>query len=161
MREAGASEKGDQQAESQQINAQASIGEQSDVSSQEQENAAGVGSSSPTTGSGSGSLSGDQRGSNSDDMDGLSSGNDSGERDSEGRMARGGTSCGHQSTRSSRSHSSSNGKDSGVMLETTESHKRYEENGCISFSCFFSVLLTRSSTSELNVLMLLSVFVQL
>lgn len=55
-------------------------------------------------------------------MDGLSSGNDSGERESEGGMERENRSHGRQSTHSS--HSSSNGKDSGMMLETTESNKR-------------------------------------
>ncbi|XP_035264982.1 period circadian protein homolog 1b isoform X2 [Anguilla anguilla] len=59
----------------------------------------------------------DRRAPNSDDTDGLSSGNDSGERESEGGGRR-------QSTRSS-SHSSSshNGKDSAMILETTESNK--------------------------------------
>uniref|UniRef100_G3Q6L3 PAS domain-containing protein n=1 Tax=Gasterosteus aculeatus aculeatus TaxID=481459 RepID=G3Q6L3_GASAC len=57
-----------------------------------------------------------ERGANSDDMDGLSSGNDSGERESEGGMDRDGGSHGRQSVRSS--HSSSNGKDSGMMLES-------------------------------------------
>uniref|UniRef100_A0A3Q3ABB5 Period circadian clock 1b n=1 Tax=Kryptolebias marmoratus TaxID=37003 RepID=A0A3Q3ABB5_KRYMA len=123
VREAGANEKKDQQPESQQVNAQKPSCDQSDVTRHEQGNSAGGGSSSPAAGSGSGSLSGDQRGTNSDDTDGLSSGNDSGERDSEGGMKRGSASCGHQSTRSSHSHSSSNGKDSGVMLETTESNK--------------------------------------
>ncbi|XP_037532318.1 period circadian protein homolog 1b isoform X2 [Nematolebias whitei] len=118
-----AHESKDQQPESQQIKAQKSSCNRSDVACREQGRAADGGLPSPTEGSGSGSLSGDQRGTNSDDMDGLSSGNDSGERDSDGRMARGGTSCRHQSTRSSHSHSSSNGKDSGVMLETTESNK--------------------------------------
>lgn len=78
------------------------------------------GDSSPSGGSQSGSSSGDQRGPNSDDMDGVSSGNDSGERESEGGMER--ETHGRESTRSS--HSSSNGKDSGMMLETTESNKR-------------------------------------
>lgn len=92
------------------------------VTSQEQGSGAG-GGSSPSGGSGSGSSSGGRRGPNSDDMDGLSSGNDSGERESEGGMERGNGSRGRpQSTRSS--HSSSNGKDSGMMLETTESNKR-------------------------------------
>lgn len=89
------------------------------VTSQEQGSGA-EGSSSPSGGSGSGSSFRGRRGPNSDDMDGLSSGNDSGERDSE---ERGNGSRGRpQSTRSS--HSSSNGKDSGMMLETTESNKR-------------------------------------
>lgn len=78
------------------------------------------GGSSPSGGSGTGSLSGGRRGPNSDDMDGVSSGNDSGERESEGGMER--EPHGRESTRSS--HSSSNGKDSGMMLETTESNKR-------------------------------------
>lgn len=64
----------------------------------------------------SGDDGGGQRGPSSDEMEGMSSGNDSGERESHPR------SCGHQSSRSS--HSSSNGKDSGMMLETTESNKR-------------------------------------
>lgn len=84
-----------------------------DVTSQQQEGGSG-GGSSPSRGSGSGCSSGGRRGHNSDDMDGVSSGNDSGERESEAH--------GRESTRSS--HSSSNGKDSGMMLETTESNKR-------------------------------------
>lgn len=113
----------DQEAESEGLNSpKTSVGQPSaDGSSQEQGGAASSGSS-PSGGSGSGGSSGDQRGPNSDDMDGLSSGNDSGERESEGGMERGGGSRGRQSTRSS--HSSSNGKDSGMMLETTESNKR-------------------------------------
>ncbi|KAM8880907.1 period circadian protein homolog 1b [Synchiropus picturatus] len=82
------------------------------ANAQEQGNEA-ESTSSPNEGSGSGRIPTDQRGPNSDDMDGLSSGNDSGERES--------ISGGHQSTRSS--HSSSNGKDSGMMLETADSHK--------------------------------------
>lgn len=74
----------------------------------------------PGEGSGPGDPSGHQRGSNMDDMDGVSSGNDSGERESEGGMER--ETHGRESTRSSRS--SCNGKDSGLMLETTESNKR-------------------------------------
>uniref|UniRef100_A0A8C2CBS2 Period circadian clock 1b n=1 Tax=Cyprinus carpio TaxID=7962 RepID=A0A8C2CBS2_CYPCA len=62
---------------------------------------------------------GDTRGINSDDTDGLSSGNDSGERESEG----GNGSRGRQSNRSYQSSSSQNGKDSGMCLETTESNK--------------------------------------
>lgn len=65
---------------------------------------------------------GDTRGINSDDTDGLSSGNDSGERESEG----GNGSRGRQSNRSYQSSSSQNGKDSGMCLETTESNKRWE-----------------------------------
>uniref|UniRef100_A0A4W4GQW5 PAS domain-containing protein n=1 Tax=Electrophorus electricus TaxID=8005 RepID=A0A4W4GQW5_ELEEL len=63
------------------------------------------------------------RGPNSDDMDALSSGNDSGERESEGGMERETSSRGRQSMRSYQSSSSQNGKDSGMMLETTESNK--------------------------------------
>uniref|UniRef100_A0A673IL36 Period circadian protein homolog 1-like n=1 Tax=Sinocyclocheilus rhinocerous TaxID=307959 RepID=A0A673IL36_9TELE len=66
---------------------------------------------------------GDNRGTNSDDTDGLSSGNDSGERESEGGMERGNGSRGRQSNRSYQSSSSQNGKDSGMCLETTESNK--------------------------------------
>ncbi|XP_052457295.1 period circadian protein homolog 1 isoform X1 [Carassius gibelio] len=62
---------------------------------------------------------GDTRGTNSDDTDGLSSGNDSGERESEG----GNGSRGRKSNRSYQSSSSQNGKDSGMCLETTESNK--------------------------------------
>ncbi|XP_038150791.1 period circadian protein homolog 1b [Cyprinodon tularosa] len=94
---------------------------------------------------GASSLSGDQRESHSDDMDGVSSGNDSGERESEGRAGRDGL-CGHQSTPSSHSHSSSNGKDSGMMLETTDSTKSSNfqslspPNGSLAYS-----LLSHSS----------------
>ena len=113
----------DQEAESQGLNSPKTSGGQpsADVITQEQGSGAG-GGSSPSGGSGSGGLSGDQRGPNSDDMDGLSSGNDSGERESEGGMERENGSRGRQSIHSS--HSSSNGKDSGMMLETTESNKR-------------------------------------
>ncbi|KAM6949590.1 LOW QUALITY PROTEIN: period circadian protein homolog 1b [Aplochiton taeniatus] len=69
--------------------------------------------SSPSGESGSGASSGDPREPNSDDTDGLSSGNDSAERENESQ--------GRHSPRSS--HNSSNGKDSGMMLETTESNK--------------------------------------
>ncbi|XP_059391446.1 period circadian protein homolog 1-like isoform X3 [Carassius carassius] len=62
---------------------------------------------------------GDNGGTNSDDTDGLSSGNDSGERESE----RGNGSRCRQSNRSYQSFSSQNGKDSGMCLETTESNK--------------------------------------
>ncbi|XP_060730635.1 period circadian protein homolog 1b isoform X2 [Tachysurus vachellii] len=68
-------------------------------------------------------LSSDNRGQNSDDMDALSSGNDSGERESEGGLDRENGSRGRQSMRSYQSSSSHNGKDSGMMLETTESNK--------------------------------------
>uniref|UniRef100_A0A8C6UEY9 Period circadian clock 1b n=1 Tax=Neogobius melanostomus TaxID=47308 RepID=A0A8C6UEY9_9GOBI len=86
-----------------------------------QRNGSEGGSSSPSGGSGSGGSSGDRMCPHSDDMDGLSSGNDSGERESEGGMERKSGSRGRQSTHSS--HSSSNSKDSGMMLETTESNK--------------------------------------
>ncbi|XP_048041574.1 period circadian protein homolog 1b isoform X1 [Megalobrama amblycephala] len=66
---------------------------------------------------------GDNRGTNSDDTDGLSSGNDSGERESEGGMERGSGSRGRLSNRSYQSSSSQNGKDSAMCLETTESNK--------------------------------------
>ncbi|MEQ2178221.1 hypothetical protein GOODEAATRI_011728 [Goodea atripinnis] len=120
-RAAGACNK-DQEAESLEVNEQkTSCGRSlSNVTSQEQGCASRRGS---------GSLSGDQRGQHSDDMDGVSSGNDSGERESEGRRVRdGGASCGHQSAPSSHSHSSSNGKDSGMMLETTDSNKSSEHD---------------------------------
>ncbi|XP_036453585.1 period circadian protein homolog 1b [Colossoma macropomum] len=77
--------------------------------------------SSPGADSGPAGSSGDNRGPNSDDMDALSSGNDSGERESEGGLERENGSRGRQSMRSYQS--SSNGKDSGMMLETTESNK--------------------------------------
>nr|QGW67270.1 period 1 [Rhamdia quelen] len=89
-------------------------------------------SSNPTnsrTGSSSGGesgpagLSSDNQEPNSDDMDALSSGNDSGERESEGGMERENGSRGRQSMRSYQSSSSHNGKDSGMILETTESNK--------------------------------------
>ncbi len=113
----------DQEAESEGLNCpKTSCGQPSaNVTTQEQGCGAG-GGSSPSGGSGSGSSSGGRRGPSSDYMDGLSSGNDSGERESEGGMERESSSRGRQSTRSS--HSSSNGKDSGMMLETTESNKR-------------------------------------
>lgn len=84
------------------------------------------GSSSPggASGGAGGSSGGDPRGPNSDDTDALSSGNDSGERESEGGMERENGSRGRQSTRSYQSSSSHNCKDSGMMLETTESNKR-------------------------------------
>lgn len=86
----------------------------------QQQGSGSGGGSSPSGESGTGSSPGGRRGPNSDDMDGVSSGNDSGERESEGGMER--EAHGRESTRSS--HSSSNGKDSGMMLETTESNKR-------------------------------------
>ncbi|XP_076580665.1 period circadian protein homolog 1b [Chaetodon auriga] len=112
----------DQEAESEGLNSPKTGSGQpgANVAAQEQGGGSG-GGSSPSGGSGSGSSSGHRRGPNSDDMDGISSGNDSGERESEGGMERAGGSRGRQSTRSS--HSSSNGKDSGMMLETTESNK--------------------------------------
>ncbi|KAG7484071.1 hypothetical protein MATL_G00045750 [Megalops atlanticus] len=62
------------------------------------------------------------QGASLDDMDAHSSGNDSGERESEGRMGRE-ASRGRQSTCSSQFSSSHNGKDSAMILETTESNK--------------------------------------
>lgn len=128
-RVARAGEKGnDREAESEGLNSpkSSSSGGQPSTNVSTQEQGSGArGGSSPSEGSGSGGMSSDQRGPNSDDMDGLSSGNDSGERESEGGMERDGGSRGRQSTRSS--HSSSNGKDSGMMLETTESNKRYNK----------------------------------
>ncbi|XP_061619141.1 period circadian protein homolog 1b [Phyllopteryx taeniolatus] len=90
------------------------------------------GGSSPSEGSGAG----DRRGPNSDDTDGLSSGNDSGERETGSR--------GRQSTRSS--HSSSNGKDSGMMMETTESQKSSNSQSLSppSGSLAYSLLSTSS-----------------
>ncbi|KAM9407760.1 period circadian protein homolog 1b isoform 2-T19 [Salvelinus alpinus] len=73
--------------------------------------------SSPSGSGFGGSSGGDQRGPISDDGDTLSSGNDSGERES----SEGGSgSRGHQSRSS---HCSSSQKDSGMMLENTESNK--------------------------------------
>ncbi|XP_042256537.1 period circadian protein homolog 1b isoform X1 [Thunnus maccoyii] len=113
------------------------------VSTQEQGSGVG-GGSSPSGGSGSGGMSSDRRGLNSDDMDGLSSGNDSGERESEGGMERDSGSRGRQSVHSS--HSSSNGKDSGMMLETTESNKSSNSQSLSppSGSLAYSLLLTSS-----------------
>ncbi|XP_070786122.1 period circadian protein homolog 1b [Enoplosus armatus] len=135
----------DQEAESEGLNSlETSSGQPSaNVTAQVQGRGAG-GGSSPSGGSGSGSSSGDQRGPNSDDMDGLSSGNDSGERESEGGMETENRSHGHQSTRSS--HSSSNGKDSGMMLETTESNKSSNSQSLSppSGSLAYSLLSTSS-----------------
>ncbi|XP_068612180.1 LOW QUALITY PROTEIN: period circadian protein homolog 1-like [Brachionichthys hirsutus] len=105
------------------------------------------GSSSPGGGSGSGCSSGGRQEPNSDDTDGISSGNDSGERESEAGTQRGSRSHGRQSIRSF--HSSSNGKDSGAMLETTESSKssnsrgRYPPSGSLAYS-----LLSTSSEHD-------------
>nr|XP_023651504.1 period circadian protein homolog 1 isoform X1 [Paramormyrops kingsleyae] len=78
---------------------------------------------SPTGIQGPRGLSRQRPGTQPDDTDALSSGNDSGERESEGRMERQSGSRGRQSTCSSQSSSSHIGKDSGLMLETTESNK--------------------------------------
>lgn len=86
--------------------------------------ASGRTGSSPGGESGPAGLASDNRGPNSDDMDALSSGNDSGERESEGGLERENGSRGRQSMRSYQSSSSHNGKDSGMMMETTESNKR-------------------------------------
>ncbi|XP_060773535.1 period circadian protein homolog 1b isoform X2 [Neoarius graeffei] len=85
--------------------------------------ASGRTGSSPGGESGPAGLASDNRGPNSDDMDALSSGNDSGERESEGGLERENGSRGRQSMRSYQSSSSHNGKDSGMMMETTESNK--------------------------------------
>ncbi|KAM7377262.1 hypothetical protein PAMA_013857 [Pampus argenteus] len=141
-REARAGEKdNDQETESEGLNSPKSSSSSSggqpsaNVSTREQGNGDG-GGSSPSGGSGSGGMSSDRRGPNSDDMDGLSSGNDSGERESEGGMERD-SSRGRQSIRSS--HSSSNGKDSAMMLENTESNK----SGSLAYS-----LLSTSSEHD-------------
>uniref|UniRef100_A0AAQ5WZ15 PAS domain-containing protein n=1 Tax=Amphiprion ocellaris TaxID=80972 RepID=A0AAQ5WZ15_AMPOC len=138
-RVAGADEK-DQEADSQGLNAQITSSGQPSASVTTQEQGSGAG------GSGSGGFPGDGRGPNSDDMDGLSSGNDSGERESEGGMERENRSRGHQSTRSSHSHSSSNGKDSGMILETTESNKSSNSQSLSppSGSLAYSLLSTSS-----------------
>ncbi|KAK2899833.1 period circadian protein homolog 1b isoform X1 [Channa argus] len=145
-RVARADEKGNgQEAESGGLNSQKNSSGQpsASVSTQEQGNG-DRGGSSPSSGSGSGGLSGNRRRPNSDDMDGLSSGNDSGERESEGGMDRESGSRGRQSTRSS--HSSSNGKDSGMMLETTESNKSSNSQSLSppSSSLAYSLLSTSS-----------------
>lgn len=138
-RVAGPDEK-DQEADSQGLNAQIAS------SGQPGANVATQGQGSGAGGSGSGGFPGDGRGPNSDDMDGLSSGNDSGERESEGGMDRENRSRGHQSTRSSHSHSSSNGKDSGMILETTESNKSSNSQSLSppSGSLAYSLLSTSS-----------------
>ncbi|TKS92890.1 Period circadian protein -like protein 1 [Collichthys lucidus] len=135
----------DQEAESEGLNSPKTSGGQqgANVGAQQQRSGSG-GGSFPSGGSGSGSSSGDRRGPNSDDMDGLSSGNDSGERESEGGMERENRSRGRQSTHSS--HSSSNGKDSGMMLETTESNKSSNSQSLSppSGSLAYSLLSTSS-----------------
>uniref|UniRef100_A0A8C1G4Z0 Period circadian clock 1b n=1 Tax=Cyprinus carpio TaxID=7962 RepID=A0A8C1G4Z0_CYPCA len=78
---------------------------------------------------------GDTRGINSDDTDGLSSGNDSGERESEG----GNGSRGRQSNRSYQSSSSQNGKDS-------EIEKGHPKN--LTFSSLAYSLLSASSEQD-------------
>ncbi|XP_030286270.1 period circadian protein homolog 1b isoform X2 [Sparus aurata] len=132
----------EQEAESEGLSSAATGSSQpgANVVVQEQESGSG-GASSPSGGSGSGCSSRDRRGPNSDDMDGLSSGNDSGERESEGGRESG--SRGRQSTRSS--HSSSNGKDSG-MMETTESNKSSNSQSLSppSGSLAYSLLSTSS-----------------
>uniref|UniRef100_A0A8C4GZN0 PAS domain-containing protein n=1 Tax=Dicentrarchus labrax TaxID=13489 RepID=A0A8C4GZN0_DICLA len=133
----------DQEAVSGGLNSPKTSGGQPGANVATQEQRSG-GASSPSGGSGSGSSSGDRRGHNSDDMDGLSSGNDSGERESEGGMERESGSRGRQSTRSS--HSSSNGKDSGMMLENTESNKSSNSQSLSppSGSLAYSLLSTSS-----------------
>nr|XP_046235895.1 period circadian protein homolog 1b isoform X2 [Scatophagus argus] len=135
----------DTEAETEGLNSPKTSGTQptGDVASQQQGSGSGC-SSSPSGGSGCGRSSGDRRRPNSDDMDGVSSGNDSGERESEGGMERESGSHGRQSTRSS--HSSSNGKDSGMMLETTESNKSSNSQSLSppSGSLAYSLLSTSS-----------------
>uniref|UniRef100_A0A8C3AG05 Period circadian clock 1b n=1 Tax=Cyclopterus lumpus TaxID=8103 RepID=A0A8C3AG05_CYCLU len=135
----------DQETESEELNSLKTIISQpsANVTSQEQESGNGgssIGGSSPSVRSGSRG----RRGHNSDDMDGLSSGNDSGERESEGGMERDNRSHGRQSIRSS--HNSSNGKDSGMMLETTESNKSSNSQSLSppSSSLAYSLLSTSS-----------------
>ncbi|KAM9426185.1 LOW QUALITY PROTEIN: period circadian protein homolog 1b [Pholidichthys leucotaenia] len=135
-RVAGAEEK-DQEAKLQALNtAKSSSDELPSVSDihEEQGVGAGEGSSSPSRGSGSG----DRRGPNSDDTDGLSSGNECG-------MERENRSQGHQSTRSSRSQSSSNGKDSGMILETTDKSSNSQSLSPPGGSVAYSML---SASSE-------------
>lgn len=91
----------------------------------------GMSSSSSSSNTANGKTGSSQRGRatvnrepNSDDMDALSSGNDSGERESEGGLERETGSRGRQSMQSYQSSSSHNGKDFGIMLEATESNKR-------------------------------------
>ncbi|KAM8899512.1 period circadian protein homolog 1b isoform 2-T2 [Spinachia spinachia] len=99
------------------------------------------GFNSPTSGPASADVARErERAANSDDMDGLSSGNDSGERESEGGMDRDGGSHGRSS------HSSSNGKDSGMMLEATESNKSSNSQSLSppSSSLAYSLLSTSS-----------------
>lgn len=121
LRAARADEKDNsQEADSERLNSLKTSGGQPGANVTQQQRSGSGGVSSPIGGSGSGSSSGHRRGPNSDDMDGVSSGNDSGERESEGGMER--ETHGRGSTRSS--HSSCNGKDSGMMLETTDSNKR-------------------------------------
>ncbi|XP_041723553.1 period circadian protein homolog 1b isoform X1 [Coregonus clupeaformis] len=77
--------------------------------------------SSPCGSGAGGSSGGDQRGPTSDDGDALSSVNDSGERESsEGGRQSG---SGFRGRQSRSSHCSSSQKDSGMMLENTESNK--------------------------------------
>ncbi|XP_058480830.1 period circadian protein homolog 1b [Solea solea] len=135
----------DQEAESEGLNClKISSGQRSTSDATSEQGSATGGGSSPSSGSGSGGLSGDQRASNSDDMDGLSSGNDSGERESEGGMERDNGSRGRQSTRSFQT--SSNGKDSGMMMETTESNKSTNSQSLSppSGSLAYSLLSTSS-----------------
>ncbi|XP_032400186.1 period circadian protein homolog 1b isoform X1 [Etheostoma spectabile] len=136
----------EQEAESEGLNSLKTSSGQPSASVTTQEQGSGneggsIGSASPSVGSEG--LSRDQRGPNSDDMDGLSSGNDSGERESEGGIERDSGSRGRQSIRSS--HSSSNGKDSG-MLETTESNKSSNSQSLSppSSSLAYSLLSTSS-----------------
>ncbi|XP_063756718.1 period circadian protein homolog 1b isoform X2 [Eleginops maclovinus] len=139
----------EQEAESEELNSLKTSSVQPSANGPAQEQGSGnggdsTGGSSPSVGSASGGSPRDRRGPNSDDMDGLSSGNDSGERESEGGMERDGGSRGRQSVRSS--HSSSNGKDSGMMLENTESNKSSNSQSLSppSSSLAYSLLSTSS-----------------
>ncbi|XP_010783192.1 period circadian protein homolog 1b isoform X2 [Notothenia coriiceps] len=139
----------EQEAESEGLNSLKASSVKPSANGSSQEHGSGnrggsTGGSSPSVGSASGGSSRDRRGPNSDDMDGHSSGNDSGERESEGGMERDGASRGRQSVRSS--HSSSNGKDSGMMLENTESNKSTNSQSLSppSSSLAYSLLSTSS-----------------
>ncbi|XP_029696686.1 period circadian protein homolog 1b isoform X3 [Takifugu rubripes] len=113
---------------------------QAQATAAHEEHGGGSGGVSSPSG-GSGGSSGHQRGSNLDDMDGVSSGNDSGERESEGGMER--ETHGRESTRSSRS-----GKDSGLMLETTESNKSSNSQSLSPPSGSLAYSLLSNSTEQ-------------
>ncbi|KAG7465347.1 hypothetical protein MATL_G00175500 [Megalops atlanticus] len=81
-------------------------------------------------------------------MDALSSGNDSGERESEGGTERENVSRGRQSTRSSHSSCSQSGKDSAMNLETTESNKSSNPHSLSPSSAGAYSLLSGSSERD-------------